>query len=188
MVVEDEFKSQPCKTIWYTIGEMLEGLRWCELLGPVQTHTILVRKVDRCKFNFDPTAAPQKHIVMTILEPTYQSQPCLTIHYNNVERLDGLSWYEMAESVCTHSILVWEVGILCQTIIFTTLDSKVGVLWRLLRMNSNLNHISPFSILMVKDWKGWDAVNCMNLSIHTHSGCKKWVWAKPNLYPLTTRK
>ena len=41
---------------------------------------------------------------------------------------------------------------------------------------------------MVKDWKGWDAVNCLNQSVHTQSGCKKWVWAKPNLYPLMTRK
>ena len=39
-----------------------------------------------------------------------------------------------------------------------------------------------------KDWKGWDAVNCLNQSVHTQSGYKKWVWAKPNLYPLMTRK
>ena len=41
---------------------------------------------------------------------------------------------------------------------------------------------------MVKDWKGWDAVNGLNQSEHTQSGCEKWVWAKPNLYPLMTRK
>ena len=46
----------------------------------------------------------------SILEPIDQSQPCLTIHYTYNERLDGLSWYEMAESGCTHPILVWNVG------------------------------------------------------------------------------
>ena len=96
MVVEDEFKSQPCKTIWYTNGERMEGLRCCELLGPVQTHTILVRKVDRCKSNFDPISpAPQKHVVATILRPTYQSQPSSTIHHNMMtdwKGCDAMKW------------------------------------------------------------------------------------------------
>ena len=69
MVVEDELKSQPCLAIFYTNGERLEELSCYELLGPVQTHTISVRKVDKCKANFDPTTS-QEHIVMTILEPT----------------------------------------------------------------------------------------------------------------------
>ena len=43
--------------------------------------------------------APQKHIVMTILEPTYQSQPSPTIHHTYDDRLEGLRCYEMAESV-----------------------------------------------------------------------------------------
>ena len=97
--MDDKFQSRSCKTIHCTYGERMEGLRCCELLGPVQTHTILVGKVDRCKFNFDPTAAPQKHIVMTILEPTYQSQPSPTIHHTYDDRLEGLRCYEMAESV-----------------------------------------------------------------------------------------
>ena len=42
MVVDDEFKSQPCKTIHYTYNETLEGLRCCELPELVQTHSILV--------------------------------------------------------------------------------------------------------------------------------------------------
>ena len=41
MVVEYEFKSQPCTTIYYTYNQTLEGLRCCELPEPVQTHAIL---------------------------------------------------------------------------------------------------------------------------------------------------
>ena len=47
LVVDDEFKSQPCKTIHYTHSERMEGLRCCELPKSVQTHSILVWKVDK---------------------------------------------------------------------------------------------------------------------------------------------
>ena len=40
---------------------------------------------------------PQKHIVMTILEPTYQSQPSPTIHHTYDDTLEGLRCYEMSE-------------------------------------------------------------------------------------------
>ena len=73
-------------------------------------------------------------------------------------------------------------------LIFTSLDSKVRVQCWLFRINSNLNLILPFNILMMKDWKGWDAVNCLNQPEDTQSGCEKWVWTKPNLYPLITWK
>eukprot|EP00956_Cyclotella_meneghiniana_P024241 scaffold48405_cov99-Cyclotella_meneghiniana.AAC.1 len=46
LVAGDELKSQPCKTIHYTIGERFEGLKCCELLAPFQTHTILAWEVD----------------------------------------------------------------------------------------------------------------------------------------------
>ena len=42
MVVDNEFKSQPCLTIYYTYGETLEGLSWCELPDLVPAHSILV--------------------------------------------------------------------------------------------------------------------------------------------------
>ena len=51
-----------------------------------------------------------KHVVVTILEPICQSQPSPTIHYTYEERLEGLRWCEMAESVCTRSMLVWNIG------------------------------------------------------------------------------
>ena len=55
MVVGDEFKSQPCKTIHYTHNETLEGLSWCELLESVQTHSILMWKVEEGQARFVPT-------------------------------------------------------------------------------------------------------------------------------------
>ena len=41
-VMDDELKSQPCKTINYTYNEALEALGCCELPEPVQTHSILM--------------------------------------------------------------------------------------------------------------------------------------------------
>ena len=37
MVVDNEFQSQPCLTIQYTIDEILEGSSSCELLESTQT-------------------------------------------------------------------------------------------------------------------------------------------------------
>ena len=54
-VVDDEFQSQPCLTIYYTNGEILEGLSWYELPDLVQSHSILVWKVDMGQANFDLT-------------------------------------------------------------------------------------------------------------------------------------
>ena len=203
MVVEYEFKSQPCTTIHYTYNETLEGLRCCELPESVQTHAILAWKVDKGQANFCPTGDwetrcgylfrahtaissppyPTIHYtyneklegltcceifewiqtytilvwnvgasyrnchhpllkgsgVVMVIHDEPKSEPCLTIHYTYNERLDGLSWYEMADSVCTHSNLMWNVGALYPN--FTTLDSKVGVWWWLWGMNSNLNHV-----------------------------------------------
>ena len=55
------------------------------------------------------------------------------------------------------------------TEIVNTHDSKIGV-WRWLwMMNSNLNLAKSFIILMVREWKGQDAVNCLNQSKITQS-------------------
>ena len=62
-----------------------------------------------------PTLTPsvtEKHTAVTILEHIYQSQCSQTIHYTYDKRLEGLRCCEIAESVCTHSILVWNVGAL----------------------------------------------------------------------------
>ena len=54
-------------------------------------------------------------------------------------------------------------------------------------MNSNLSLAKPFNILIVREWKGWDAVNCPNHSKLTQSWCEKWKRAKPTLTPPMTK-
>ena len=54
-VVEDEFQSQPCKTIHYTYNDTLEGLRWCDLPDSVHRYSIWVRKVGLGQARFVPT-------------------------------------------------------------------------------------------------------------------------------------
>ena len=72
--------------------------------------------------------------------------------------------------------------------IVTTHNSKARV-WRWLwMMNSNLNHDKPFIIPMVREWKGWDAVNCPNQSKLTQSWCEKWNTGKTTLTPPVTEK
>ena len=46
LVIHDELKPQPCKTIHYTYGGGMEGLKCCELPESVQNHSILVSKVE----------------------------------------------------------------------------------------------------------------------------------------------
>ena len=108
LVVDDEFKSQPCKTIHYTYGERMERLRCCELPKSVQNHSILVSIVlDKGHaINFDP-AMTGKHIVVTILDLNEQSQPSSTIHYTHNEMLERFRCCEILESIQTYYILVW---------------------------------------------------------------------------------
>ena len=101
MVLHDEFKYQPCPTIHYTYNEMMEGSSWCELPESVQSHTILVWSVGVChKPNLYPSMT-QNWVVVTILEPMYKSQPCITIHHTIDETLEGLSWCKDLESIQT---------------------------------------------------------------------------------------
>eukprot|EP00956_Cyclotella_meneghiniana_P022031 scaffold40976_cov60-Cyclotella_meneghiniana.AAC.1 len=59
-------------------------------ISPLQNHTLV-----------------QNHsFVVTIIEHTYQSQPCLTIHYTYDETLGGLRCCEVLESIQTYSIRV----------------------------------------------------------------------------------
>ena len=54
MVIHDALKSQPCLTIHYTYNKIMEGLGCCELHQSVQTHRILVSRVENRYANFDP--------------------------------------------------------------------------------------------------------------------------------------
>ena len=69
----------------------------------------------------------------------------------------------------------------------TTRDSKVRVCWWLCMMNSNINHVQPFIIHIMRCWKGQAGVNCLNQSKVTQSWCEAWGYAKPNLYPPMTQ-
>ena len=108
MVVDDEFKSQPCKTIHYTHGEKIEGLRCCELPKSVQTYSILVSKVECRQANFDPIrdwkpcCCDHYRVHMRI--------SIFSIHYTYNEKLEGLRCCEIFESIQTYTILVWNVG------------------------------------------------------------------------------
>ena len=61
LIVDDEFKSQTCKTINHIHSQWIEALRCCELPKSVQTHSILVWKVGKGQPNFDPTCAWKTH-------------------------------------------------------------------------------------------------------------------------------
>ena len=83
------------------------------------------------------------------------------------------------------------LGVKCRRffiIIVTTRYSKARVWWWLWRMSSNLNLLQPFIILIIRYWKGWDAVNCPNQSKLTQSWCQKWKTGKPTLTPPVTEK
>ena len=47
----------------------------------------------------------------------------------------------------------------------TTRDSKVRVCWWLCMMNSNINHVQPFNIHIMRCWKCQAGVNCGVMSI-----------------------
>ena len=75
-----------------------------------------------------PTLTPpvtEKHVVVTILEPTQQSPPSPTIHYTFKEKLEGLRCCENLESIQKHTILVWKVGY-CEPNLFPPTTQKPG--------------------------------------------------------------
>ena len=100
---------------------------------------------------------------------------------------DAMKWLNQ-------SINMHHLGVECRVLeakkskVVATHDSKVGVWLWLWRMNSNLNLAKPFDILLVREWKGWDAVNCMDQSKLTQSWCQKWRSAKPTFTPPAPQK
>ena len=146
---------------------------WCE-------------KWARAKPTLTPPA-PQKHVVVTIIEPIYQPQPSPTIHHTYNEKLEMRRCYEILQSIQTCSILVWNVGY-CEPQIGTTHNLKCKVWWWLWMMNSNLNLAQPYIIPTMRHWKGWDAMNCSNQSKLKQSWCEKQTRAKPTLTPPVSEK
>ena len=107
-----------------------------------------------------------KHIVVTIADTKFQSQLHPAIYHTNDEIFGGSSSCELHEFIQTHLILVQKVG-LTGTKNVTTRDSK-AVVWRWsYTVNSNLNLIKPFIVLIMRHWKGPAAVRWLNLSKHT---------------------
>ena len=109
---------------------------WCEKWNTAQA-------------NFNPIHDP-KHVVVTVLQPTTQSQPSPTIHYTNNDRLEGFRCCEIPKSIQTsYSILVWNIGafyLLSTVILATTHDSEAGVWWWSWMLDSNLNLAQPFIV------------------------------------------
>ena len=173
MCICNEFQSQPCPTTHCTYNEMLEGSRCCEMLESVQTHLIMKQKVGVDLATF-ASAADSK-------------TGCGDNHKE---------WTPIS-TLCSHSLyLQWDVGrvkvLSIAWISPNTLDLGVKsgcgsshifinswltnrLLWPFRIMNSNLNLVWSFIILMIWHWKGQGAVNCLNQSKHTGSWCKSGV-------------
>ena len=62
--------------------------------------------------------------VLMVMHDEFKYQPCPTIHYTHNEMLEGSSWCELPESVQSHTILVWSVGV-CQAKSVPAHDSKL---------------------------------------------------------------
>ena len=122
-----------------------------------------------------PTLTPhmtEKQVVVTILEPIYQSPPSPITHYTYNEKLEGLRCCEILALIQTYSILVWNVGYTGAKIV-TTHDSKAGVRWWLWIVNSNLKLAHPFIILIHSQWDMLGLRRCeLPQSVQTHS--KNW--------------
>ena len=166
MVILDEFKSQLYMTIHYTYNDTLEGLGCYELSGAVQchstsvsnaSHTILVWWVGSSTENH-PQLQPKSQLVVPIMDNEFQSQPYMTIHYAYHETrfaaVNRVIW------IPSHTILVmWcdELGHLLKSPPPTTKMSACGAhgWWT---MNSNLNPVWPFIMLIMRHWNSPAAV------------------------------
>ena len=111
IILEVEFQSQPCLTIYYTHDETLEQAKYCEMGAHIQTDPILVWKVGSPEqYCSNPWIKSQLGVI--ILEVEFQSQPCLTIYHTHDSWwdivLDKLLWNGCTHPT-THPILVWKV-------------------------------------------------------------------------------
>ena len=108
-ILEPMYQSPPSPAIHYTYNEKLEGLRCCENLESIQTHSILVWNIRHLSRNRHHPQLKSRGVV-TVVDDEFKSQACKTIHYTYNETLKGLRCWESPESVHTHSILVWKVN------------------------------------------------------------------------------
>ena len=111
--------------IWHWKGW---DLRCCELLGPIQTHTILAKKVDKCKANFDPIRTSTTHRddhsrAHIPISTFFKHSSYLWWEIGRVEML----WNSWINPNILH--LGLKPRVLEPKEIVTTHDSKVGVGW-----------------------------------------------------------
>ena len=110
----------------------------------------------------------EKHIVVTIWEPTHQSQSSPTIHYTNNEKLEGSRCCHLLESIRKHTILVWNVGYWSWSCHHPWLKSR-GVV---MVVHDELKS-QPFKTIHYTynemRWKGWNAVIFFDQSKYTPS-------------------
>ena len=164
----------------------MEGLRCCELPKSVQTHSILVWKVDKGYKPFLTPPVTEKHIVVTISELIYQSQPSPTIHYTNNETLEGLRCGQFLESIRIHSILVWNIEYWRQNRHHPWIKNRAAALV----VDDEFKSQPCKTIYYTHDQRMecWVALNCPNQSKLTQSWCEKWARTNPTLTPPLTEK
>ena len=172
-VVEDEFQSPPSPTIHYTYNDTLEGLGCCELHESVSAHTIWVPKVRMGQAKLYPLMSWK----IGCDDQHFSSH----IPISTMSNLSSyLSWREIGrvEMLWNGWISLYRLylGMKCRghaPNFSSPVTQKPRVWWRWWRMNSNLNLLQPFIILIMTHWKGWNAVNCLNQSAPTQSGFEK---------------
>ena len=146
---------------------------WADVNGPNQSK--LTQSWCEKQKRVKPTLTPpvtEKHFVVTILEPIYQSQHSLTIHYTYNETLEGLRCCELLESIQTYSILVWNVGYWIHDCHHPRLKNR-GVVMVVDDEFKSQPYLTIHCVLMVRHWKGWADVNGPNQSQLTQSWCEK---------------
>ena len=217
---------------------MTHGKGWDAVMNCLNqskiTQSWCQKRSARCA-DFNPNH-DTKTLVVTILEPIYQSQHSPTIHYIHNETLEGSSCCEFLESIQTYSILMWNRCLLPKlTPSPTTQESgcdddyiwwiqivtssnhslyiqlhigRVEMLWTAWIISpksldldvkseylqavptliqttkqkhlwwsfwspyTNLNLLQPFTILIMRLWKGEAAVNFLNQSESTQYWCE----------------
>ena len=93
--------------LWWENGRV--SVLWITQISPNSLNLSVKSGQGLSHFWFLTPPVTETHVVETIVEDIYQSQPSPTIHYTCNESLGGLRCCEILESIQTYSILVWNV-------------------------------------------------------------------------------
>ena len=101
----------------------------------------------------------------------FQSQHCMTIYYMYDETLEGSSCCEMLESVQTHSILVWKVGVDLAT--FVPIHDSKTACGDHSRHQISISTLSNHSLYCSWEigsvkliWNGWISLYTLNVDMN----------------------